>query len=133
MAAADAAHLDPQQAAVDHFCRRRRNLRSATARLTLKGLTDKVGGRQLHMSSVNVTFCKRRSWRCSDNNRSYGLITIADAFETCQLGHRTDAATNRGVDAARARLTSLSSTGSGSVALGSDASMANLISSLPLA
>ena len=29
-----------------------------------------------------------------------GLITIADAFETCQLGHRTDAATDQGVEAA---------------------------------
>jgi hypothetical protein len=38
------------------------------------------------------------------NNRSYGLITIADAFETCQLGHRTDAATNQGVEAAAGSL-----------------------------
>src|SRR5882762_5994552 len=33
-----------------------------------------------------------------------GLITIADAFETCQLGHRTDAATNQGVEAAAGSL-----------------------------
>src|SRR5208337_17477 len=45
-----------------------------------------------------------RPWRCLDNNRSYGLITIADAFETCQLGHRTDAATNQGVEAAAGSL-----------------------------
>ena len=33
-----------------------------------------------------------------------GLITIADAFETCQLGHRTDAATNQGAEAAAGSL-----------------------------
>src|SRR5712671_338131 len=33
-----------------------------------------------------------------------GLITIADAFETCQLGHRTDAATNQGVESAAGSL-----------------------------
>jgi hypothetical protein len=38
--------------------------------------------------------------RLLDNNRSFGLITIADAFETCYLGHRTGAATNQGVEAA---------------------------------
>ncbi len=31
-------------------------------------------------------------------------MTIADAFETCQLGHRTDAATNQGVEAAAGSL-----------------------------
>jgi hypothetical protein len=34
LAAPDPAHLDPQQAAVDHLCPGRRGFRSATARLT---------------------------------------------------------------------------------------------------
>jgi hypothetical protein len=33
-----------------------------------------------------------------------GLTTIADPFETCQLGHRTDAATNQGIEAAAGSL-----------------------------
>ena len=51
-----------------------------------------------------MIFSKRSTLALLDNNRSCGLITIADAFETCQLGHRTDAATNQGVEAAAGSL-----------------------------
>ena len=51
MAAADPAHLDPQQAAVDHICRGRRDFRNATARLTVF-----VGGQQVVRDGKALAF-----------------------------------------------------------------------------
>jgi hypothetical protein len=55
-------------------------------------------------------------------------ITIADAFATCQLGHRTDAAANQGVEAAAGSLDFLEQHRIAASRCLTGASMANLIS-----